>query len=53
MPARDHVPSYRKHRQSGQAIVSLPDGMGRRRDVLLGKHGIVGRTPRTREEDEA
>jgi hypothetical protein len=34
-----HVPSYRKHRQSGQAIVTLPDGLGGRRDVLLGKYG--------------
>jgi integrase len=28
------------HRQSGQAVVTLPDGLGGRRDVLLGKHGI-------------
>ncbi|HEV3083445.1 MAG TPA: site-specific integrase [Gemmataceae bacterium] len=33
------VPSYRKHGQSGQAIVTLPDGLGRRRDILLGKYG--------------
>jgi integrase len=32
------VPSYRLHRQSGQGIVTLPDGVGGRRDVLLGKH---------------
>jgi hypothetical protein len=32
------IPSYRKHRQSGQAIVTLPDGIGGRRDVLLGKY---------------
>lgn len=31
-------PSYRLHRASGQAIVTLPDGMGGRRDVLLGKY---------------
>jgi hypothetical protein len=33
------VPSYRKHKQSGQAVVTLPDGYGGRRDVLLGKYG--------------
>jgi hypothetical protein len=32
------IPSYRLHKQSGQAVVTLPDGMGSRRDVLLGKH---------------
>jgi integrase len=32
-------PSYRLHKQSGQAVVTLPDDMGGRRDVLLGKHG--------------
>lgn len=30
------VPAYRHHRQSGQAIVTLPDGFGGRRDFLLG-----------------
>ena len=34
-----HVPTYRHHKQSGQAIVTLADGMGGRRDVLLGKYG--------------
>jgi hypothetical protein len=34
-----HVPSYRRHKQSGQAIVTLPDGLGGRRDRLLGKYG--------------
>jgi hypothetical protein len=33
------VPSYRLHKQSGQAVVTLPDGGGRRRDVLLGAFG--------------
>jgi integrase len=33
------VPTYRLHKQSGQAVVTLPDGLGGRRDVLLGKHG--------------
>lgn len=33
---RKSVPSYRRHKASGQAIVTLPDGHGRRRDVLLG-----------------
>jgi integrase len=35
----DKLPSYRLHKQSGQAIVTLTDGLGRRRDVLLGKYG--------------
>jgi integrase len=39
MPRRNTVPSYRLHKQSGQAIVTLTDGLGGRRDVLLGKHG--------------
>jgi hypothetical protein len=33
------VPTYRRHKQSGQAIVTLTDGFGGRRDVLLGKFG--------------
>jgi hypothetical protein len=40
------VPSYRKHKQSGQAIVTLTDAVGRRRDVLLGQHS----TPESRAE---
>jgi integrase len=36
-----NVPSYRLHKQSGQAVVALPDGLGGRRDVLLGKHGTA------------
>jgi integrase len=32
------VPSYRRHKQSGQAVVTLPDGLGGRKDVLLGKY---------------
>jgi integrase len=39
MPRRKKDPSYRFHKQSGQAIVTLPDGLGGRRDVLLGDHG--------------
>jgi integrase len=35
------VPSYRLHKQSGQAVVTLPDRLGNRRDVLLGKYGTV------------
>lgn len=37
--ARD--PRYRHHKQSGQAIVTLTDGAGGRRDVLLGKYGTA------------
>jgi integrase len=43
---RKSVPSYRLHRQSGQAVVTLPDGFGGRRDVLLGPHA----TPESRQE---
>ncbi len=43
---RNAVPTYRRHKQSGQAIVTLPDPLGRRRDVLLGKFG----TPESRAE---
>ncbi len=39
MIKNSNVPSYRKHRQSGQAVVTLPDGLGSRRDILLGKFG--------------
>ena len=38
MSRRFSVPSYRLHKQSGQAVVTLPDGLGGRRDVLLGPH---------------
>jgi hypothetical protein len=33
------IPSYRLHKQSGQAVVPLTDSLGKRRDVLLGKYG--------------
>jgi hypothetical protein len=33
------VPSYRKHKQSRQGIVTLTDGQGHRKDVFLGKYG--------------
>jgi integrase len=38
MSRRPTVPSCRLHKQSGQAVVTLPDGLGGRRDVLLGKY---------------
>jgi integrase len=41
MSRRFHVPAYRLHKQSGQAIVTLTDALGTRRDVLLGKHGTA------------
>jgi integrase len=41
MSRRSYVPQYRLHKQSGQAVVTLPDGFGGRRDVLLGKHGSL------------
>jgi integrase len=39
MSSRNHIPKYRKHKQSGKAIVTLPDGLGGRKDVLLGQYG--------------
>lgn len=38
---RKRVPSYRLHKASGQAIVTLSNGLGSRRDVLLGKYGTA------------
>ena len=38
MSRRRGIPTYRLHKQSGQAIVTLTDGIGGRRDVLLGKY---------------
>jgi integrase len=46
MPRANSVPKYRLHKQSGQAVVTLPDGLGGRRDVLLGEYG----TPESRAE---
>ncbi|MGF1582951.1 MAG: hypothetical protein ACFCD0_26830 [Gemmataceae bacterium] len=45
MPRKNKIPSYRLHRQSGQGIVTLPDGFGGRKDVLLGTFD----TPESRE----
>src|SRR5262245_56114773 len=47
MSRRNHIPAYRLHKQSGHAVVTLPDGFGRRRDVLLGRYG----TAESRKED--
>jgi hypothetical protein len=41
MSSCPRLPSYRKHKQSGQAIVTLADGFGGRRDVLLGTYGTA------------
>jgi integrase len=39
MSAKPRIPSYRLHRQSGQAIVTLTDAVtGQRKDCLLGKY---------------
>ncbi len=35
------LPKYRLHKQSGHAIVTLSDGLGGRRDVLLGPYGAA------------
>lgn len=32
------IPAYRRHKSSGQAVVTLTDESGQRRDVLLGKY---------------
>jgi integrase len=36
---RNLIPTYRLHKQSGQAVVTLTDALGGRKDVLLGRHG--------------
>ena len=46
MPRQPAIPAYRLHKQSGQAVMTLPDGVGRRRDILLGRYG----TPESRKE---
>jgi hypothetical protein len=46
MSRRIKVPSSRLHKQSGQAVVTLTDGFGNRRDVLLGRY----ETPKSRAE---
>src|SRR3954471_4748411 len=47
MARRNHLPSYRLHKQSGQAVVTLTDSVtGERKDHLLGPHG----TPASRQE---
>jgi integrase len=40
MSSKPRIPSYRRHKQSGQAVVTITDAVtGRRRDVLLGRYG--------------
>ena len=46
MSRRQKIPSYRLHSQSGQAVVTLPDSLGSRHDVTLGKYD----TPESRAE---
>jgi integrase len=39
MSTKTRVPSYRRHKQSGQAVVTLTDALtGKRKDHLLGKY---------------
>jgi integrase len=45
-PRSKNSPSYRLHKQSGQAVVTLTDPLGSRKDVLLGKY----ETPESRVE---
>jgi hypothetical protein len=42
-PPRKSDASYRLHRRSGQAVVTLTDGLGTRRDVLLGPYDTPGK----------
>jgi hypothetical protein len=46
MPRQPRIPAYRLHKRSGFAVVTLPDGPGKRRHVQLGRHG----TPESRAE---
>jgi integrase len=39
MAAQNPVPTYRLHRPSGRAVVTLPDGRGGRKDFYLGAYG--------------
>ena len=42
MARPNHIPAYRLHKASGQAIVTLTDAVtGARKDRLLGKHGTA------------
>ena len=41
MPRTSAPPKYRRHKPSGQAVVTLPDGAGAKRDYYLGKHGTA------------
>ena len=37
------IPTYRLHKASGRAVVTLPvAGLSRGRDVFLGRHGTPG-----------
>jgi integrase len=39
MSRSSSVPRYRLHKPSGSAVVTLPDGVGNRRDIRLGRYG--------------
>jgi hypothetical protein len=41
MSRRSSIPSCRLHRQSGQAVLTLADGLGNRSDVLLGPYNTA------------
>jgi integrase len=45
---KNPIPSYRLHKQSGQAVVTIPTSDGGRKDILLGKYG----TPESKSEYE-
>jgi hypothetical protein len=46
MSRRKSIPAYRRHKATGQAVVTLPDRLGARRDVYLNTHG----SPESRRE---
>jgi integrase len=42
MPRQNHIPAYRRHKSSGQAIVTLTDAIsGARKDKLLGPYNTA------------
>jgi hypothetical protein len=36
---RNELPTYRLHKKTGQAVLTLRDALGERHDVFLGPHG--------------
>ena len=38
MPRRNHLPTYRLHKPTGQPVVTLSDSKAGRRDIYLGTY---------------